>query len=232
MASGQLFNQRRWVEVFGSSSNRCLKHRLAFSGFRLVLVLLITTIVGLDIHRDAQARVLDCYLGFLTRWVLVLQALYFWLAFWTAWRADLMVSGAVPKAERMPLYAKATWVMQDTSLPGAVLVCFLFWVLVVPFQETPPDVGSYLVHGVNVVMSILDMVVSRQPYYLRHAAYYLNGLALYVIFTLIDYAAGGTDCRGHRSLYKVVSWSHPWRTELLTGVCVVVAPLLNLLFGS
>jgi len=229
-AEVQLLNEGKWVEVFGSSSNRCLKDWLAFSAFRLVLAFIITAILCFDVHGDARMGVADCYLVYLSRWVLLSQVLYFWLAFGTAWRVGLMASGVVPKAERMPLYVKATWVVQDITLPAAVLASSLFWTCVVPFKQSHIDTRSYFTHGVDAVLVILDMAVSRQPYYLRHAANVGIVLVVYVLFTLSYYAAGGTDCRGHRSIYKLLDWGHPWTTALLVGPVVVGAPSLNFLF--
>jgi len=225
------FNHGEWIEVFGASSNRFLKDKTVYSFFRLFEALILTFIYGWSLYDTERDGTIACYYIFLTHWMLTIQTIYFWLIWWTSRQADLMESGVKPKSAEMPCYAKTAWVLQDIAIPGTFLVFVLYWALVVPTKTEPPTLISYFTHGVNFLVMLVDVYVSRQPYYLLHGIYIgILGL-LYLLFTYIYYVAGGTDCNGNRYIYAALDWSDPGSTSTLAVILLfIVLPVINIIF--
>lgn len=225
------FNKGQWINVFGSSSNRCLKDRTAYSIFRFVEALIMTGIYGWSTGDSIADGSYACYFIYLTHLMLTMQLLYFWFAWWTTRQADRMASGETPKSDRMPCYVRTMWVLQDIVIPGSFLVFVLYWALVVPEKTEPVQPLGYFTHGVNFVMQMLDVFLSRQPYHLLHGIYIAILGVVYISFTGIYYAAGGTDCNGNRYIYKAIDWSAPDSVYSLSLLILLVAvPVINLVF--
>lgn len=88
-------------------------------------------------------------------------------------------------------------------------------------------------HGVNAVYVMVNLGVTSVPvrfYHFFHGV--LFGIA-YVIFTVIYYAAGGTNHQDKSYVYSVLDWSDPGTTIAYSAASVLVAiPLCHfLLYG-
>lgn len=224
-------NRGQWIKVFGASSNRFLKDRTVYSFFRLFEALLMTFIYGWSLYDSAAEGVIACHYIFLTNWSLTIQVLYFWFAVWTSRQADLMDSSDKPRSDKMPFYVRAAWLFQDIAIPGSFVVFVLYWVIVVPTETSSPTAVSYFTHGVNFVVMLLDMYLSRQPYYLMHGIYMAIMGLTYLGFTYVHYAAGGTDCRGNRYIYRNIDWNQQASTgNLLSTLLFLVVPVMNVAF--
>jgi len=104
-------------------------------------------------------------------------------------------------------------------------------VLVAPTKGGPPEPISYFTHGVNFLVVIVDVYLSRQPYYLLHGIYFAILGIVYLLFTYVYYVSGGTDCSGRRYIYKSVDWNDPGSAGMLAAILVVVVvPFVNVLF--
>mmetsp|Transcript_63085 Transcript_63085/g.168496 ORF Transcript_63085/g.168496 Transcript_63085/m.168496 type:complete len:271 (-) Transcript_63085:130-942(-) len=225
------FNKGGWINVFGASSNRFLQNRTAWTAFRVLEAVLMTAIYAWSITDKAIDGEFACYFIYLTHWTLTLQALYFLFAAFTAWKAGQMESGAIPTSEAMPCYCRAMWIIQDLAIPGSFLVFLLYWALVYPERTSDPSALSYFTHGVNFVLQLLDMFLSRQPYYLLHGIYIAIFGTVYVAFSAIYYAAGGLDCNGNAYIYKALDWSQPQSTVTLMGIILFIGvPIINFTF--
>jgi hypothetical protein len=53
------------------------------------------------------------------------------------------------------------------------------------------------------------MFFSNQPYYILHSLMYALFAGGYVLFSLLFFAAEGTDCDGNGYVYAVLDWNKP-----------------------
>mmetsp|Transcript_56865 Transcript_56865/g.157369 ORF Transcript_56865/g.157369 Transcript_56865/m.157369 type:complete len:260 (+) Transcript_56865:106-885(+) len=220
------FNKGKWKEVFGSSSSRCLTNSTVYQVFRFFEAWFMTFIFAWSVYHEWRTGCISYYPIFLTYWVVILTFGYFWCAWWTTRKADEEGSSSY-----MPFYARAAWLLQDACLPATFLVVVLYWGLLVPTRSTPPPAVGYFTHGVNFLVLILDIFLSRQPYYLLHGFVFVGlGLA-YMGFSVIYWVLGGTNCSGNPYIYTFLNWNEP-ETPTTIGVILLflVSPIVNFLF--
>ena len=116
-------------------------------------------------------------------------------------------------------------------LPGSFLVMALYWGLVYPHRTSEPGPVSYLTHGANSIIIALDVYLSNQPYYLLHGIWFFVYDIAYLLFTLVYWAAGGTQCDGEPYIYSVLNWNKPSTAGFYSTIVLFGAvPVANLLF--
>ncbi|XP_071961034.1 protein rolling stone-like [Antedon mediterranea] len=133
----------------------------------------------------------------------------------------------------MPWYLKMMWFLQVTSYSAAVAVTILYWIL-----EYEPDTDSIHaygvhVHGINVLLVVIDSLIVANPYRLLHMIYPALYALVYFIFTAIYWAAGGLNPVGNPWIYKgSLDWENePGLSAVIAALTVVVgAPVLHFLF--
>jgi len=223
------FDNGEWIEVFGSSTNRCLQDPTCYTVFELSEALLISAIFVWSIyHQYFNEECLDKYLMNLTYWCLTLEVIYFWLSWFTTHRANAMKAGTVAKSSKMPWHATMTWVLQDLLIPGTCLVFLLYWILVAPVKPKPLPTLTYFTHGVNFFLMMADVYVNNVPYFLLHGIYFSVFGVVYLLFTIIYWLSGGTDCHGKPYIYKALDWNKPQSAATIaTLLLFVVLPILN-----
>jgi len=223
-----------WITVFGASSNRCcMRHTGVYSACELLAALFITAIFAWSLYVEFVDPG-NCglkYFIFLTHWSLMLQVVYAWLSWYTTRQANAMREERIKKRDRMPWYAVLTWVLQDILLPLTFFVFMLYFVVVLPTEERTPMLVSYFTHGANFATMVLDVFLSRQPYYILHGFYFAFFAAIYAAFSYFYFRQGGTDCRGNPYIYAALDWSDLVKTGNLVGLGIfVIIPVVNLMF--
>jgi len=134
---------------------------------------------------------------------------------------------------RPPLACKASWVIYDIAANIAFPVTVMYWTEVhVPGH--PYDSVTFNAHALNSVVIVLDTMISCIRVKLLHIIYPIIFMCIYLIFTLIYWACGGTDFQNRPYIYSVLDYSdHPIRAAviIISFVCVgnVVSQLI--LFG-
>jgi len=225
------FNQGEWITVFGASSVSWFEPRV-YQFFQLLEALAIVGILIWSVYSENEC----CNCGvkwfiYLTHWSLTLQVVYVWLSLFTSLRANAMKEGRIPKQEKLPWYAGLTWVLQDILLPLTFFVFSLYFLLVLPAEGGNLKALSVFTHGVNFVIMLLDMLLSRQPYYLLHGFYVAFFVAGYTIFTYVYHKLQGTSCLGKPYIYKAVDWNDAKSTSIKIFFGFVVGiPIVNFAF--
>ena len=240
-----------WCEVFGTSSNRssALSDRQLYVRFRALLTLCISAIwvwalasdFGGGCHNSRGGK----FLIFLTNWTLTAETIYFWFALWTTVQANAHLNACTAAGSRSggvsasmppsaPWFVRVTWALHAIALNGSFAVVVLYWGMLVPASGPPNAAVGYFVHGVNFVLALADMYASSQPYYVAHITLYYAYFSCYVLFSLLYFWCGGTDCGsaalpgGDPYIYPVLDWRKPGKTVALgLGVLFVVIPLLT-----
>ncbi|XP_062569332.1 protein rolling stone-like [Saccostrea cucullata] len=125
----------------------------------------------------------------------------------------------------LPWYFKLTWVLYNMANVGSLLVTVVFFVFLWPMFNTS-NIGLFnlQLHGINTVLTGIELFLTAIPYRLYHYIYTLMYGLAYLIFSAIFYAAGNTD-----PIYRgVLDWSKPGQTAvfiLLLGF--VFMPILQ-----
>ena len=91
---------------------------------------------------------------------------------------------------------------------------------------------NYLVHGCNLAVMIADCALCSQPFPLRYSFVLFPYGVVYVVFTAIYWAAGGTNEWGQPWIYIPIYWGGPGAkagAALCVGLVLILVPGLILL---
>lgn len=93
---------------------------------------------------------------------------------------------------------------------------------------SPLDIYTIHIHGVNVVIVLLDIFMSRVPYQFLHLFYPCLFTLVYVIFSLIYWGAGGTNLDGDPFIYSTLDYNSGASTFGLAILLILVPPVFYL----
>ena len=91
-------------------------------------------------------------------------------------------------------------------------------------ENCGPDAASLHAHGVNILILFIDLILSRIPFHLLHFLYPCILTTVYVVFSGVFYAAGGTDRHGNRYIYKTLDYENSPVTSTVAAVCLCITP--------
>mmetsp|Transcript_13192 Transcript_13192/g.30042 ORF Transcript_13192/g.30042 Transcript_13192/m.30042 type:complete len:271 (-) Transcript_13192:160-972(-) len=142
---------------------------------------------------------------YLTHWGAMLEFVYFSMLFFTTWRAVSVAASDDKKSEEStPVHAAITWIV-GTILPSVtLLIVILYWTLV--YEGGTISLSSVVLHGVNYIPVLMDLLTTRQPFYLRHVYVPLLLAATYSFFTFVYHSADGTNENGKPYIYSAIDW--------------------------
>ncbi|XP_015777302.1 PREDICTED: protein rolling stone-like [Acropora digitifera] len=130
----------------------------------------------------------------------------------------IATAGSQEVSQDIPLfwYHKALWVLYNIASTAAVLVTIAFWTFL-----GGTGAMSVFTHAINSVLAVVDTMLSSVPVRLFHAAYPMLYFIVYVIFTVIYWAAG------EPSIYPMTDYTGKPVLSIVTAVCLffVVIPL-------
>lgn len=137
--------------------------------------------------------------------------------------------------DEMPLrwHHKAIWVIYNFAGNSAILISCLYWGLLFPSQGFAQDIGLDIsTHLINTVFIILEVILSSIPIHFLHIVYSWCFIIVYMVFTVIYWAAGGTNPFNQKPyIYSYIDYeSSPGLAVGLFIACVLVgAPLVQLI---
>ncbi|XP_061168113.1 protein rolling stone-like [Saccostrea echinata] len=128
----------------------------------------------------------------------------------------------------MTWYLKTNWVIFNFANSAAIVVTLMYWGLV--YSGGSVTVIDTLTHGVNAVYVLVNVSVSAIPIRIYHFFHGVVFGVTYVIFTVIYYAAGGTNHQNKSYIYSVLDWDDPGITlAYCAAVGLVAMPLCHLM---
>jgi len=134
---------------------------------------------------------------------------------------DAPVTPAMPVAPT-PWFVHVTWGLNSIMLPTSAGITVLYWQLV--WKGPGVTAIGVLTHGGNFALMLLDFLFCQQPMYLSHMVYPMFFGTMYVAFTLIYYATGGTHEDGESPyIYASMDWRQPEKTSILSCLVIFVA---------
>ncbi|XP_049877600.1 protein rolling stone-like [Pectinophora gossypiella] len=156
----------------------------------------------------------------------------YWLVYLTNWGlvlvSAMLLSGLVvsivamckrpPDVGELPWYVSMYWFFYNVAVSMALVITALYWILLYnPEMYKEMDARMFwldvMTHGVNSCLAMVEVLAARTPVRLFHVYQPLGCGLWYAIFTLIYYAAGGTDGNGFPFIYEVLDWRQGKRTS-------------------
>ena len=146
---------------------------------------------------------------------------------------DARISPNAVITSHLPFTCKASWVIYDIAANIAFPVTVMYWTQVhVPGH--PYDSVTFNAHALNSVVIVIDTTINCIRVKLLHIIYPIIFISIYMIFSLIYWACGGTDPNNHPYIYSALDYSgHPIRAAVIICffLCVGNVPSQLLLFG-
>ena len=105
---------------------------------------------------------------------------------------------------------KIQWLLFTVGTEFAVAITLLYWTLFYdPHSEQNFfSVDSLHIHLINGILALFDLWICAVPVRLYHCLYSVIFAAIYLFFTGIYYAAGGTDPSGNHCIYPFLNYAH------------------------
>mmetsp|Transcript_49569 Transcript_49569/g.126302 ORF Transcript_49569/g.126302 Transcript_49569/m.126302 type:complete len:275 (-) Transcript_49569:213-1037(-) len=216
----------RWKEVFSTpggliGGRGCLSPK-AFAGTRAAIFLVwFACCIWSNLHWVTQYEY-KYYWTQLTHWSAAVELLYFGFAACTSY---LAIFSSVPDGlgASTPWFVSVTWLLSAIVPVLSFMVCVLFWALVFEPGPGKPPAIDVVMHGGNLALALVDLLLNRQPYYIDHVYAPFTFSGIYCLFTVVYYLAGGKNKDGVQNyIYDSVDWSKPRETASLLGVIVIL----------
>lgn len=124
------------------------------------------------------------------------------------------------------------WLLNVVATPVAFTITVIYWSLIYNAEHASLDAMNFLVHGVNSLLMLLDLLVVAHPVKIFHFLYPLALSLIYAIFTYVYFISGGLSKDGTRYIYPIIKWDKPGTTTLVClGVMVFLIVLHLFTFG-
>lgn len=129
---------------------------------------------------------------------------------------------------------KAMWIIYEIGASVALLITLLYWSLLSGGNLTGVYLGLDIsTHALNTILLLIEIVMTSMPIRVLHLIYPMIFACIYMIFTVIYWAAGGTDAIDNkRYVYPMLDYSNKpgLAAGLFLGVTLVGMPLAHLVF--
>ena len=127
---------------------------------------------------------------------------------------------------------KITWLLYTVSLTMTFMVTAGYYTAAgTNFDDF--DVFALHIHGINLLIMCVDFLLSQIPIHFLHFYFPTIFVAVYLIFTGIYYAAGGTGAQGRAYIYPLLDYeNHPGKAVLLAVVLVISTAIVHCIFGA
>jgi hypothetical protein len=144
-------------------SDRAFLYTRLFNALIMMAILISDLTQYGDVSEDPDA---PPWLAFLTHWGLLLVTFYLLFAFFgSVYAQHLMKSMTATEISKYESWwPSALLRMRATALPVATGVVVLYWGIV--YTGGPVNALGPMVHGVNLVCMFIDLVLSKQPFYI------------------------------------------------------------------
>lgn len=134
--------------------------------------------------------------------------------------------------EQYPFFRKLLWMLWTVAACCGLLVTLLYWSLVF---KSPTSFFDISLHCLNSVFILVALLTSLLQVNLLHAVYVMCFGSIYIVFTVIYWAAGGLNDQGERYIYKPLDYENGNHAFVVGTVLISIflfIPLLQLLiFG-
>ncbi|XP_034834767.1 protein rolling stone-like [Maniola hyperantus] len=164
---------------------------------------------------------------YLTHWGLVFITVASGFGFVVAVIAYLQ--GSIDDTFGLPWYIKVYWASYNIAIPLAIFITIFYWIFLANASEdfAVNFVLDMFIHAVNSILMLILLFSARQPSNALHFYFLIVLSIIYIIFTVIYYAAGGTDPFGNPFIYPVLNWSDPGAAVLMIIISIVLVTIIH-----
>ncbi|XP_053628688.1 protein rolling stone isoform X2 [Cherax quadricarinatus] len=124
---------------------------------------------------------------------------------------------------------KVLWALQNLVFLPALLITSAYWTAIYD-PVYPVTALNAEVHIINSVYVLVDLWVVASPLRILHFYIPLCFMIVYLVFTLIYWAVGGTTPDGKSAIYPIVDWDNLSVTLPFIICCGAFSPLMQVLF--
>lgn len=138
------------------------------------------------------------------------------------------------------------WLLFNVAASVSLIVSTIYWSVLFPGQGNAESSNNdtkdtwemqnieidVVLHSINSILSLLDVFFSAMPVQLFHAIYVMLAGIVYGVFSVIYWAAGGTNTYNHKEyIYPILDYGGRPTVAAVTLVVsiLVVVPLVQLL---
>ncbi|XP_069792745.1 protein rolling stone isoform X2 [Narcine bancroftii] len=123
------------------------------------------------------------------------------------------------------------WHLHNLTCVISLYVTIAFWCIDYVPGGPAPDSININMHAVNSLLVLLELGMTAAPIHLVHFVHVLIYCLTYIFFTIIYWAAGGTNIKGKRFIYSSLDYG---RNPIVAIGCIIgsiciIMPLLQFL---
>ncbi|XP_067854545.1 protein rolling stone isoform X2 [Heptranchias perlo] len=123
------------------------------------------------------------------------------------------------------------WALHNLTCVITLCVTITYWIFTYIPGQSRLDSININMHVMNSVLVLLELSMTAAPIHLAHFVYVMAYCLTYIIFTIVYWAAGGTNLKGEAFIYRILSYGE---NPGLAAGCVIVTicfitPALQLL---
>jgi len=175
------------------------------------------------------------YFIYLTNWgiILCMIASVYGAVLVTYWHFHRSYADEISKSDDMPFVFKLYWSIHNTTLILSIVITIIYW-SILHTGSIPVSATNVMTHACNSALMFIDMLIMAYPLRLYHVIQPIILGLIYVVFSVIYWAAGGTDKFGHPYIYNVLDWSSSDPTKnavTVVGTLVLSMVIHIVLFG-
>ncbi|XP_072013852.1 protein rolling stone-like [Amphiura filiformis] len=137
---------------------------------------------------------------------------------------------------RLPIYLRISWCLFSISTGACTMITMIYWPILFSAKDTTKIslASEFNVHLVSTVLLFVDLCISAFPLRAIHFVYpFIYGM-IYVLFSVIYWAAGGVTQSGKTAIYPILDWEDkPLETVgFLLLACVLGALGYAIFYGA
>ena len=125
---------------------------------------------------------------------------------------------------------KLQWFLQSICANISIVISIVYW----SFLRIPlPIIYDLSAHTFPALLGVIDIIMTPIPVKLQHVVYPLVYAAIYALFTVVYWAAGGRNIMGETAIYPgLVDYATPGVTCIaLVGIAVAIVVCQVALWG-
>ena len=125
----------------------------------------------------------------------------------------------------MDYMVKISWVLYTITITTSFMVTVGYYTTVDPdFDDF--DVYSLHIHGINLIIVIIDLVMARIPVMLLHFYAPMVYSLVYIVFTGVYAASGGTDHKERDYIYTALDYRNELGSSIGWAILLVLLTII------
>jgi len=224
-----------WIDAFGVTTNRFGFDYKRMFMFRLMSSIIIFASFINSIIYFVPDGCLQYWAIYFTHWTVCIALTYSISGLYITYKLhnfpDEFDSQIVPR------FVRFHWILVSPAFVASFTVPIIFWFSCI-LSDMPEiscfvykDPNTVLLHGVNSILVISDIIISKQPFMVLHGFYSFAVGCMYVFFTYVHHILEIGTCEYPNQDYPIYA-EFDWNGEynIYSGpVIILCTPVINFL---